>query len=170
MLSTKWWPFCLSFNVVSSYIHNFLILHKYTWNENWQIRFTGNYCFLYMFILMKIFQKLSVWQDESWLILNIMRNIMNIKKVKIIIIRKLRLWVIVYFKESYCSFFISIIIYYISMNLIKWRTFPLITISNPDSKVHGVNMGPTRVLSAPGGPHVGPMHLAIWEEINTFRH
>ena len=24
-----------------------------------------------------------------------------------------------------------------------------------DSKVHGANMGPTWVLSAPGGPHVG---------------
>ena len=31
----------------------------------------------------------------------------------------------------------------------------------PDSKVHGANMGPTRVLSAPDGPHVGPMSLAI---------
>ena len=31
-----------------------------------------------------------------------------------------------------------------------------------DSKVYGANMGPTWVLSAPGGPHVGPMDLAIW--------
>ena len=31
----------------------------------------------------------------------------------------------------------------------------------PDSKVHGANMGPTRVLSAPDGPLVGPMNLAI---------
>ena len=31
----------------------------------------------------------------------------------------------------------------------------------PDSKVRGVNMGPTWVLSAPDGPHVGPMNLAI---------
>ena len=30
-----------------------------------------------------------------------------------------------------------------------------------DSKVHGANMGPTWVLSAPNGPHVGPMNLAI---------
>ena len=30
-----------------------------------------------------------------------------------------------------------------------------------DSKAHGVNMGPTWVLSAPDGPHVGPMNLAI---------
>ena len=32
----------------------------------------------------------------------------------------------------------------------------------PESKVNGANMGPTWVLSAPGGPHVGPMNLAIW--------
>ena len=32
----------------------------------------------------------------------------------------------------------------------------------PDSKVHGANMGPTWVLSAPDGPHVGPMNFAIW--------
>ena len=31
----------------------------------------------------------------------------------------------------------------------------------PDSKVHGVNIGPTWVLSAPDGSHVGPMNLAI---------
>ena len=30
----------------------------------------------------------------------------------------------------------------------------------PDSKVHGANMGPTWVLSAPDGPYVGPMNLA----------
>ena len=33
----------------------------------------------------------------------------------------------------------------------------------PDSKVHGANMGPTWVLSAPDGPHVSPMNLAIRE-------
>ena len=31
----------------------------------------------------------------------------------------------------------------------------------PDNKVHGANMGPTWVLSAPDGPHVSPMNLAI---------
>ena len=31
----------------------------------------------------------------------------------------------------------------------------------PDSKVHGANMGPTRVLSTPDGPYVGPMNLAV---------
>ena len=32
----------------------------------------------------------------------------------------------------------------------------------PDSKVHGANVGPTWVLSVPGGPHAGLMNLAIW--------
>ena len=31
--------------------------------------------------------------------------------------------------------------------------------SHPDSKVHGANMGPNWVLSAPDGPHVGPINL-----------
>ena len=35
--------------------------------------------------------------------------------------------------------------------------------SNPDSKVHGANMGPTWVLSAPDGPHFGSRNLAIRE-------
>ena len=37
----------------------------------------------------------------------------------------------------------------------------------PDSKVHRANMGTNWVLSAPGGPHVGPMNLAIWV-VNTI--
>ena len=37
------------------------------------------------------------------------------------------------------------------------------TWNNPGCKVHGANMGPTWVLSAPDGPHVGPMNLAITE-------
>ena len=34
-------------------------------------------------------------------------------------------------------------------------------IITPDSKIHGADLGPTWVLSAPDGPHVGPMSLAI---------
>ena len=37
----------------------------------------------------------------------------------------------------------------------------------PDSKVHGANMGPTWVLSAPVGPHVGPINLVIRDGIQT---
>ena len=35
----------------------------------------------------------------------------------------------------------------------------------PDSNVHGANIGPTWAPSAPDGPHVGPMNLAIREVI-----
>ena len=38
--------------------------------------------------------------------------------------------------------------------------------SNPDSKIHGANMGPTWGWQDPGGPHVGPMNFAIWEGYN----
>ena len=37
----------------------------------------------------------------------------------------------------------------------------LVRKNTPHSKVHGANMGPTWVLSAPDGPHVGPMNLDI---------
>ena len=33
----------------------------------------------------------------------------------------------------------------------------------PDSKVHGASMGPIWGRQDPGGPHVGPMNLAICE-------
>ena len=32
----------------------------------------------------------------------------------------------------------------------------------PDGRVHGANMWPIRGRKYPGGPHVGPMNLAIW--------
>ena len=33
---------------------------------------------------------------------------------------------------------------------------------DPDSNVHGANMGTIWGRQGPGGPHVGPMNLAIW--------
>ena len=39
--------------------------------------------------------------------------------------------------------------------------------SIPDSKIRGANIGPTWVLLAPDGPHVGPMNLAI-RDVITF--
>ena len=41
--------------------------------------------------------------------------------------------------------------------------------SNPDSKVHGANMGPTWGLQDPGGPHEDPMNLVIWKDTPTFQ-
>ena len=48
-----------------------------------------------------------------------------------------------------------------------WHMANLIqnAIDRPDSKVHGANMGPTLALSSPGGCHVGPMNLAMWEDM-----
>ena len=37
----------------------------------------------------------------------------------------------------------------------------------PNSKVHWVNMGPTCVRSAPVGPNVGPMNLALRVDAHT---
>ena len=38
----------------------------------------------------------------------------------------------------------------------RWKEY-----RTPGSKVHGANMGPTWVLSSPGGHHVGPINHAI---------
>ena len=38
-----------------------------------------------------------------------------------------------------------------------------------DSKVHVAKMGPTWVLSAPGGPHAGPVNLAIRVAISLWK-
>ena len=45
--------------------------------------------------------------------------------------------------------------------ILEQSLFYLLNFTNLDSKVHGANMGPTWVLSAPGGSHVGPINLAM---------
>ena len=45
--------------------------------------------------------------------------------------------------------------------------------TNPDSKVHGTNMGPIWGRQDLGGHHVGPMNFAIWEVqhfLGVFHH
>ena len=37
--------------------------------------------------------------------------------------------------------------------------------TTPVSKVHGANMAPIWGRQDPGGPHVGPMDLAIWDMV-----
>ena len=39
----------------------------------------------------------------------------------------------------------------------------------PDNKVHGANLGPTCVLSAPDGSHVGPRNLDIRDADGMIR-
>ena len=48
-------------------------------------------------------------------------------------------------------------------NMESYKAMRTTTNINPDSKGHGANMGPTWVLSAPGGPHVSPINLSIRE-------
>ena len=63
-----------------------------------------------------------------------------------------------------------------SLSLVDWllpcTTFRAFVRDNhaPDSKVHVANMGPTWVLTAPGGPHVGPMNLAIRGRFRITKH
>ena len=44
---------------------------------------------------------------------------------------------------------------YIVIGCLKENTYP-------DSEVHGATMGPIWGRQGPGGPHVGPMNVAIW--------
>ena len=37
----------------------------------------------------------------------------------------------------------------------------------PGNKVHGANMGPIWGRQDQGGPHVGPMNFAIWDDFVT---
>ena len=39
-----------------------------------------------------------------------------------------------------------------------------VSVTHPDSKVHGANMGPIWGRQDLSGPHVGPMNFAIWDE------
>ena len=39
---------------------------------------------------------------------------------------------------------------------------------NPNTKVHGANMGPSWGRQDPGGPHVGHMNFAIWETFSIL--
>ena len=50
---------------------------------------------------------------------------------------------------------------HLRMTIMKLNDLSPVQTTHPDSKVHGAHMGPTWVLSAPDGPHVGPMNLAI---------
>ena len=73
-------------------------------------------------------------------------------------------------------------IYNVSVNILPiMRKYthsysPLLKGTYPDSKVHEASTGPTWVLSAPDGPHVSPMNLAIrvviagWNRINKLTH
>ena len=47
---------------------------------------------------------------------------------------------------------------------------PIFIQAIPDSKIQGANVGPTWGRQDPGGPHVGPMNLAIWDGMAPCRY
>ena len=48
------------------------------------------------------------------------------------------------------------------MNILEPHVFALKICNDvPDNKVLGANMGPTWVLPAPDGPHIGPINFTI---------
>ena len=51
-----------------------------------------------------------------------------------------------------------------SLNAAKTIYYQLNPQITPDSRVHGANMGPIWGRQDPGGPHVGPMKFAIWDD------
>ena len=51
-----------------------------------------------------------------------------------------------------------------------WENGILPEDENPDSKVHGANMGPIWGCQDPGGPHIGPVNFAILERIRNEKY
>ena len=58
-------------------------------------------------------------------------------------------------------------IYFAHIVTVCLLELPLPIQFHPDIKVHGANMGPIWGRQEPGGPHVGPMNLAIWAILLT---
>ena len=63
---------------------------------------------------------------------------------------------------SHCTAVCTICVMLVHVTIEWGPATGMLPISFPDSKVHGANMGPIWVLSAPDGPHVGPMNFVIW--------
>ena len=61
------------------------------------------------------------------------------------------MWVLLKMGPSFCYIVLTMVLF----ELLSCK------ISAPDNKVHVVYMGPTWGRQDPGGPHVGPMNLAI---------
>ena len=51
---------------------------------------------------------------------------------------------------------VMVVISFANPDIFSQQNIILCSYVCPDSKIHVANIGPTWVLSAPGGPHVGP--------------
>ena len=70
-----------------------------------------------------------------------------------------------YWIHSYSSEPLLTVVYKTSYRQIPWslEATRLHVIMIPDSKIHGANMEPIWSRQDPGGPHVVPVNLAIWD-------
>ena len=69
---------------------------------------------------------------------------------------------------GYGGYLLPLLAAHSSLNFVigaGWLTFFVVE-DIPESKVHGANMGPIWGRQDPGGSHVGPVNLAIWD--NAF--
>ena len=66
------------------------------------------------------------------------------------------------------SNFMAGIVLAVGLALLGAKISAATVITNPDSKVHGAYMGPTWGQQDPGGPHVGPMNLAIKQVLALY--
>ena len=57
----------------------------------------------------------------------------------------------IYIVHTHCLLMINS---WCSAVIVKWYSALLYFFNNPDSKIHGANVGPTWALSAPDGRHV----------------
>ena len=77
--------------------------------------------------------------------------------------------------NGHCSLAIFSTLIQIRLNLFslspksKWGNYYKILHMSPfpNSNVHGANMGPIWGLQDPGGPHVGPINVAMWVGIGA---
>ena len=81
------------------------------------------------------------------------RRLYFIKVIPVLVRRRLYIDTASWFRDKFSDFHLPV------TSVISNRSLEIYMY--PDSKVHGANMGPTWVLSAPDGPHDGPMNLAI---------
>ena len=66
-----------------------------------------------------------------------------------------------FYDDNWLKIMVCIMKYTVVGIDVHWIYMPSCPNNHPDNKVHWANMGPTWVLSAPDGPHVGPINLAI---------
>ena len=155
MLSAKLQPFCLGLNVlIVSMMTHLHILYE-------SCLVSGHYISLYIIPLPLNHDicLLTTWQHHStmggfYIPAGQLDVFSTTAQAKLISHKMDRLFIL-HHKSSHTSHYRKHDTALILYQLPYFRSLP-------DSKIHGANMGPSWGRQDPGGPHVGPMKLAIW--------